>query len=80
MKEEKIKSKSWITKQIRKFISIMDKLHKEMIDEKKLLTKTLKHESFKEYRNQIINLLTVSKKRMLCKQVLWGKDKKVRKK
>ena len=80
MKEEKIKTKSWITKQIRKFISIMDKLHKEMIEEKNLLTKTLKRESFKEYRNQIVNLLTVSKKRMLCKQVLWGKDKKVRKK
>ena len=41
MKEEKIKTKSWITKQIRKFISIMDKLHKEMIEEKNLLTKTL---------------------------------------
>ena len=80
MKEEKIKTKSWITKQIRKFISIMDKLHKEMIEEKNLLTKTLKHESFKEYRNQRVNLLTVSKKCMLCKQVLWGKDKKVRKK
>ena len=80
MKEEKIKTKSWITKQIRKFISIMDKLHKEMIEEKNLLTKTLKHESFKEYRNQRVNLLTVSKKRMLCKQVLWGKDKKVKKK
>ena len=32
-----------------------------MIEEKKILTKTLKHESFKKYRNQKINLLTVSK-------------------
>ena len=32
-----------------------------MIKEKNVLTKVLKHESFKKYRNQIINLFTVSK-------------------
>ena len=32
-----------------------------MIEEKNILTKILKHESFKKYRKQIINLLTVSK-------------------
>ena len=32
-----------------------------MIKEKNVLTKILKHESFKKYRNQIINLLRVSK-------------------
>ena len=39
----------------------MDKLYKEMIKEKNVLTKVLKHESFKKYRNQVINLLRVSK-------------------
>ena len=60
-KEEKIKSKPWITKGIKKSISIRDKLYKEMIKEKHVLTKVLKQESFKKYRNQIINLLRVSK-------------------
>ena len=60
-KEEKIKSKPWITKGIKKSISIRDKLYKEMIKEKNVLTKVLKHEFFKKYRNQIINLLRVSK-------------------
>ena len=32
-----------------------------MIKVKKVLTKVLKHESFRKYRNQIINLLRVSK-------------------
>ena len=59
-KEEKIKSKPWITKGIKKSISIRDKLYKEMIKEKHVLTKVLKQESFKKYRNQI-NLLRVSK-------------------
>ena len=60
-KEEKIKSKPWITKCIQKSISIRDKLYKEMIKEKNVLTKVLKHEFFKKYQNQIINLLRVSK-------------------
>ena len=60
-KEEKIKSQSWITKGIKKFISTRENLYKEMIKEKNVLTKVLKHESFKKYRNQIINLLRVSK-------------------
>ena len=60
-KEQKIKSKPWITKGIKKSISIRDKLYKEMIKEKNVLTKVLKHEFFKKYRNQIINLLKVSK-------------------
>ena len=60
-KEEKIKSRPWITKGIKKSISIRDKLYKEMIKEKNVQTKVLKHESFKKYRNQIINLLRVSK-------------------
>ena len=47
-KEEKIKSKSWVTKGIKKSISIRDKLYKEMIKEKSVLTKVLKHESFKK--------------------------------
>ena len=45
-KEEKIKSKSWITKGIKKSISIRDKLYKEMVKEKNILTKVLKHEFF----------------------------------
>ena len=45
----------------KKSISIRDKLYKKMIKEKNVLTKSLKHESFKKYRNQIINLLRVSK-------------------
>ena len=64
-KEEKIKFKPWITKRhlqrITKSISIRDKLYKEMIKEKNVLTKVLKHEFFKKYRSQIINLLRVSK-------------------
>ena len=60
-KEEKIKSKPWITKDIKTYISIRDKLYKEMIKEKNVLTKVLKHESFKKYQNQIINLLRISK-------------------
>ena len=39
----------------------MDKLYKEMTKEKNVLTKVLKHESFKKYRNQVITLLRVSK-------------------
>ena len=61
MERKKIKSKPWITKGIKTSISIRDKLYKEMIKEKNILTKVLKHESFKKYRNQIINLLRVSK-------------------
>ena len=60
-KEEKIKSKPWITKGIKTSISIRDKLYKEMIKEKNVLTKVLKNESFKRYRNQIIYLLKVSR-------------------
>ena len=45
-KEQKIKSKPWITKGIKKSISIRDKLYKEMIKEKNVLTKVLKHEFF----------------------------------
>ena len=60
-KEEKIKSKPWITNGIKTSISIRDKLYKEMIKEKNVLTKVLKHESLKKYRNQIINLLRVNK-------------------
>ena len=59
--EEKIKSKPLITKGIKTFISIRKKLYKEMIKEKNVLTKLLKHESFKKYRNQIINVLSASK-------------------
>ena len=59
--EEKIKFKPWITKSIKKSISVRDKLYKEMIKEKKVQTKILKHESFKKYRNQIINLLREGK-------------------
>ena len=47
-KEGKIKSKPWITKGIKTSISIRDKLYKEMIKEKNVLTKVLKHESFKK--------------------------------
>ena len=59
MKEEKIKSKPRTTKGIKTSINIRGKLYKEMIKEKNVLTKVLKHESFKKYRNQIINLLRV---------------------
>ena len=59
--KEKNKSKPWTTKGIRKSISIRDKLYKDMIKEKNILTKSLKHESFKKYQNQITNFLRVSK-------------------
>ena len=87
-KEEKIKSKPWITKGIKTSISIRDKLYKEMIKEKNVLTKVLKHESFKKYWNQIINLLRVSKQtrynnKKNCRatwagiiEVIWPKNKK----
>ena len=58
-KEEKIKFKPWITKGIRNSISIRDNLYKERMKERDVLTKILKHESFKKYRNQIIHILRV---------------------
>ena len=48
-KEEKIKSEPWITKGIKKSISIRDKLYKEIIKEKNVLTKVLKHEFLKKH-------------------------------
>ena len=48
-KEEKIKFKPWILKGIKTSISIREKLDKEMIKEKNVLKKVLKHESFKKY-------------------------------
>ena len=58
-KEEKIKSKPWITKGIRNSISIRGNLYKERIKERDVLTKILKHKSFKKYQNQTINILRV---------------------
>ena len=52
MERKKIKSKPWITKGIKTSITIRDKLYKEMIKEKNILTKVLKTESFKKYQNQ----------------------------
>ena len=40
------KSKPWITKGIKKSISIRGKLYKEISKEKNVLTKVLKHKSF----------------------------------
>ena len=60
--KKKNESKPWITKGIKRSISIRDKLYKEMTKEKNVRPKVLKHESFKKYPNQIINLLRVSKK------------------
>ena len=68
-KKQKIKSKPWITKGIKKSVSIRDKLYKEMIKEKNVLTKVLKHEFFKKYRNQIINLLSTLKKTKITAQL-----------
>ena len=45
--KKKIKSKPWITKDVKKSNSIRDKLYKEMSKEKNVLTKVLKHKSFK---------------------------------
>ena len=45
-KEEKIKSKPWITKGIKTSISITVKLYKEIVKEKHVLKKFLKHKSF----------------------------------
>ena len=57
----KKKSKPWITKGIKTSTSIRDKLFKEMIKEKNILKKVLKHESFKKYQNQINNKSSKSK-------------------
>ena len=51
-KKKKIKSKPYITKGIRKSISIRAKLYKEMIKEKNILTKSLKHKYFQKYQNK----------------------------
>ena len=59
-KEKKINSKPWITKGIRKSIGNREKCYKDMIEGKNVLTKRLEHESL-TYRNQIINILRVSK-------------------
>ena len=55
-KEEKTKPKPEITNGIRKSIIIRDNLYKVMIKENNVITKSLRRESFKKYRNQIINI------------------------
>ena len=45
--KKKIKSKPWITKDVKKCNSIRDKIYKEMSKEKNVLTKVLQYESFK---------------------------------
>ena len=60
-KEEKDKLKPWVTKGIKKSMSVRDKIYKQMIKEKDQLIKTEKHKKILKYRNKITDLLKTSK-------------------
>ena len=60
-KEEKDKLKPYVTKGIKKCMSVRDKIYKQMIKEKDQLIKTEKHKKFKKYRNKVTDLLKTSK-------------------
>ena len=62
-KEEKLALKPWVTNGIKKSISVRDKLYKEMIRAKNHQIKKRKHEIYKTYRNKIVDLLRVNRKR-----------------
>ena len=61
-KEQKVPLKPWVINDIKKSISVRDKLYKEMIKAKNDKIKKRKHEIYKTYRNKIADLLQVSRK------------------
>ena len=60
-RESKTISKPWITRGIKTSIKKRDKLYKQMIKAKNKQHKLIKHESYKKYRNKIIELIRQSK-------------------
>ena len=60
-RENKTISKLWITRGIKTSIKKRDKLYKQMIKAKNKQHKLIKHESYKKYRNKIIELIRQSK-------------------
>ena len=60
-RENKTISKLWLTRGIKTSIKKKDKLYKQMIKAKNKQHKLIKHESYKKYRNKIIELIRQSK-------------------
>ena len=60
-KEQKLVLKPWVANGIKKSISVRDKLYKEMIKAKNNQIKK-KYETYKTYRNKIVDFLRVSRK------------------
>ena len=60
-RENKIISKPWITRGIKTSMKKRDKLYKQMVKAKNKQQKLIKHESYKKYRNKIIELIRQSK-------------------
>ena len=60
-KNQKLEMKPWITKGIKKFMKKRDKLDKEMVKAKNNQMRIQKHESYKSYRNKVVDLLKTSK-------------------
>ena len=60
-RENKTISQLWITRGIKTSIKKRDKLFKQMIKAKNKQQKLIKHESYKKYRNKIIELIRQSK-------------------
>ena len=59
--DKKIEQKPWVTKRIQTSMKRRDKLYKEAIKEKKSRKKIQKRETYRKYRNKIVDLLKVSK-------------------
>ena len=55
-RKNKIISKPWITRDIKTSMKKRDKLYKQMIKAKNKQQKLIKHESYRKYRNKIIEL------------------------
>ena len=60
-RENKTISKPWITRGIKTSIKKRDKLYKHIIKAKNKQQKSIKHESYKKYRNKKIELIRQSK-------------------
>ena len=60
-KRQKINNQPWITKGILKAISIKNKNFKKFVKAIDVATKTMYHERYKNYRNQIVTLIRQSK-------------------
>ena len=60
-REHKIISKLWINRGIKTSIKKRDELYKQMIKAKNKQRKLIKHESYKKYRNKVIQLIRQSK-------------------